>query len=300
MTSRKLKFKRQFSETPLQRQNYWLEKSYLPFHNSDILHLLAYGESTCHPGCQTTFTHPYWSLQLVTQGTGLAQCGRQRRQLSPGNFLLLPPETTCTVSASAGNALERRSLLVANGQCMALMCRKGVLANELVFRLTSAERMAVIYDQVKNEVLTATTADCAQTLSGFIYLILMELISQADHTVAPFNDFRSILKTIDSLPPLSCSLEEVARHHHICVRTLHRLFRQHLHCTPGQYILKMRMENARQLLTQTPHMGIQDVAADVGFRSPSHFIRMFRRQFGLTPKQFQEEQSASSCKGAKA
>ncbi|MBQ6472445.1 MAG: AraC family transcriptional regulator [Victivallales bacterium] len=297
MISRKLKFKRLFSETPQQSQNYWLEKSYLPFHNSDILHLLAYGESTCHPGCQTTFTHPYWSLQLVTQGTGLAQCGRQRRQLAPGTFLLLPPETACTVKASAGNALERRSLLVANGQCMGLLCRKGVLSSELVFRLTSAERVAVFYDQVKKEVLTAATADCAQSLSGFIYLMLMELISQVGRMVAPSNDFRSILKTIDSLPPLACSLGEVARHHHTCVRTLHRLFQQHLHCTPGQYILKMRLENARQLLAQPPPMAIQDVAADVGFRSPSHFIRMFRRQFGQTPKQFQEQQS-TTCQRA--
>ena len=234
---------------------------------------------------------PYWSLQLVTQGTGVLQCGRQRRQISPGNFLLLPPETCCTVKASAENALERRSLLAANGQCMALLCRKGVLSSELVFRLMSPERVAALYDQVKNEVLTATSTDYTQILSGYIYLILMELISQLGHTAAPSNDFRSILKTIDSLPPLSCSLEEVARHHHTCVRTLHRLFRQHLHCTPGQYILKMRLENACQLLTQTPAMVIQDVAADVGFRSASHFIRMFRRQFGLTPKQFQEQKT---------
>lgn len=63
-----------------------------------------------------------------------------------------------------------------------------------------------------------------------------------------------------------------------------RLFKQSTGYSPYQYLIKCRIENAQQLLTQTQQ--IAHVALQVGFASQSQFGRHFKRLTGVTPKQF--------------
>jgi len=50
------------------------------------------------------------------------------------------------------------------------------------------------------------------------------------------------------------------------------------------YLLDYRMELARKLLT-VDNSRIKDVAAQIGYSNPSHFIAVYKRKYGVTPKQ---------------
>ena len=65
-----------------------------------------------------------------------------------------------------------------------------------------------------------------------------------------------------------------------------RLFKQTTGCAPHQYIIRCRVERARQLLLDGPG-NTADVALNVGFCDQSHLTMHFRRAFGVAPKQFQ-------------
>ncbi len=78
------------------------------------------------------------------------------------------------------------------------------------------------------------------------------------------------------------SLEEIARTTGLSRRQIERLFRRHLDCVPKRYYLEMRLRRARELLLQTA-MPIMDVTTTCGFKSPPHFSRCYRSQFGHPP-----------------
>jgi AraC family transcriptional regulator len=61
-----------------------------------------------------------------------------------------------------------------------------------------------------------------------------------------------------------------------------RAFRQHTDATPHQYVIRRRMERAVELLGvgRTP---VGEVAEEVGFSTPSHFVATFRAAMGVTP-----------------
>lgn len=62
--------------------------------------------------------------------------------------------------------------------------------------------------------------------------------------------------------------------------------------TTHQFILTVRLETARTvLLTESPFIRV--LARRVGFKSPSHFAKAFRRQFGVLPSHFRMEQGVS-------
>jgi AraC-like DNA-binding protein len=80
----------------------------------------------------------------------------------------------------------------------------------------------------------------------------------------------------------------VARACKITARYLHHLFTAESE-TVTQYIQRRRLEEcARALLVAAPVRGrlVTEIAFDYGFNSLTHFGRVFRHQFGLTPSEY--------------
>lgn len=65
------------------------------------------------------------------------------------------------------------------------------------------------------------------------------------------------------------------------------LFKQSTGVAPHQYITQCRIDQAKLLLTQRD-LAIADVLLQVGFKSQSHFTRVFRHYTGVTPKAYKQ------------
>ena len=78
-------------------------------------------------------------------------------------------------------------------------------------------------------------------------------------------------------------LKEITELVGISRRHLERLFLAYLNCSPSRFYLKLRLERARQLLTQTP-LSIVEISAVCGFISAPHFSRSYRKHMGRSPK----------------
>ncbi len=66
-----------------------------------------------------------------------------------------------------------------------------------------------------------------------------------------------------------------------------RWFKQSVGTSPYQYVLQRRVERAKALL-QRRELSPAAVALECGFNSQSHLIHHFKKQVGMTPKQYQE------------
>jgi AraC-like DNA-binding protein len=83
-------------------------------------------------------------------------------------------------------------------------------------------------------------------------------------------------------------LAEVARHVGVTEEHLARLFRQEAGVTVGEYLRRLRVEQARNYLTTTER-NLGEIARQVGFSSLTVFTRNFRRETGLTPTEFRRQ-----------
>lgn len=66
-----------------------------------------------------------------------------------------------------------------------------------------------------------------------------------------------------------------------------RMFRRHCHCTPGEYVRRLRVEQAGRELAQDDKP-LAEIALALGFSDQSHFSTTFKRHTGLTPAQFRK------------
>ena len=77
-----------------------------------------------------------------------------------------------------------------------------------------------------------------------------------------------------------------------CLSPYHfqRMFRQAFGHTPMQFLQARRLKAARRLLATTDRP-ITSICFDVGFDSLGSFSWLFRREFGLPPRNFRRQQS---------
>ncbi|MDJ0696592.1 AraC family transcriptional regulator [Mastigocoleus sp. MO_188.B34] len=66
-----------------------------------------------------------------------------------------------------------------------------------------------------------------------------------------------------------------------------KLFKQSMGITPHQYVIKQRIEKAKQLLRQDK-LSVIEVAAECGFSNQSHFAKVFHKNVGITPRAYRK------------
>jgi DNA-binding NtrC family response regulator len=81
-------------------------------------------------------------------------------------------------------------------------------------------------------------------------------------------------------------LEALARQAHVSQSHLSFLFRSGLQMSCKSLLARIRIERAKELLTEDRRQPVTDVALQVGFADLSHFEKCFRREVGLSPRQF--------------
>lgn len=86
-------------------------------------------------------------------------------------------------------------------------------------------------------------------------------------------------------------LSDIAAHVHLTKIYFHNLFKSATGVTTHQHILSKRMERAKKLLVSCEN--IADVAQRCGFGSQSYFNYVFKKETGMTPKQYKKSLSQS-------
>ncbi|MDO4490693.1 MAG: AraC family transcriptional regulator [Lachnospiraceae bacterium] len=139
-----------------------------------------------------------------------------------------------------------------------------------------------------DQILQALERGVAQDhhMSLLIHSILADLADTSDekkqlHLIQPAIDYichhyqEEI--TVEQLSSL-CNVSSVY---------LTRLFRQSLQKAPHEYLQQIRLSNAARLLTETRD-SVESIAEQCGFSGSTHFIRMFRKRYQVTPLKFRK------------
>jgi AraC-like DNA-binding protein len=83
------------------------------------------------------------------------------------------------------------------------------------------------------------------------------------------------------------TVSDIAAAVHVSPFHIARLFRRVLGVSPHQYLIQVRVNSARSLLTAgSGQRSLAEIAAAVGFADQSHLTRHFKRATGVTPSQF--------------
>lgn len=77
---------------------------------------------------------------------------------------------------------------------------------------------------------------------------------------------------------------------------LSSIFKEYYHVSLGDYLIRLRIEQAKELLTGSDLM-IKEIAEKTGYRDAFYFSKAFKKAVGVSPKEFMEEKRCL-CKAA--
>ena len=83
------------------------------------------------------------------------------------------------------------------------------------------------------------------------------------------------------------TLQQIADVVNLSISHLNRLFQQTKGISVYQYVIRCRIDRAKQLLKQKK-LTLAQIASQVGFCDQSHFSRHFKKLIGVTPKVFRQ------------
>ena len=152
-------------------------------------------------------------------------------------------------------------------------------------------------------VLTAQTLtqDEMSHLNRGVAAVLSKGVFTADETLAHIEQALSRSKRLGSEPQRlvrkvmayihehyaePVSRDQLATYAGVSDRHLNRCFMQETGLAPGAYLNRYRIQQARSLLKEN-YCNITEVMGMVGFSDSSYFTRVFRREVGMTPSEFQ-------------
>ena len=134
--------------------------------------------------------------------------------------------------------------------------------------------------------------DTMDTL-GEYHEYTMELMNEYLHDSKDFaNNSRVIIEIVEyinknySNPYLS--LGEIADSVFMTPNYMNGLFKKKFGTTVGQYITNVRIESAKKLIMDRS-IKLSEVAVMVGYNDPGYFTKAFRKNVGMSPKDFREK-----------
>lgn len=101
------------------------------------------------------------------------------------------------------------------------------------------------------------------------------------HNLIQSNIFKNI--TISSLAQ-KCGM---------CTSTFKTTFKRHYGCSPHQWFMAQRMKAVCIALRHTDEP-IKNISHNCGFASPSHMIRLFKANYGVTPTQYRLQKTSNT------
>lgn len=86
------------------------------------------------------------------------------------------------------------------------------------------------------------------------------------------------------------AISDIAVHCNFSVSRLSHIFKQYGNTSITQYLIKMKMTKAADLLRYTTD-NISKIAADLGYNDPNYFTLQFKKYYGVSPKVYRKQKN---------
>jgi AraC family transcriptional regulator, positive regulator of tynA and feaB len=140
-------------------------------------------------------------------------------------------------------------------------------------------------DQAGDKAWAETVSQVVLDLLGLAYRPLQEASSAASAQALQLARARAFIDERICDPELGVS--SIAEALGVSSRYIQMLFASE-GSTPSAYILERRLRLAAERLRRADGRGVTDVAMAVGFNDLTHFGRVFRRRYGVAPRDYRE------------
>lgn len=85
------------------------------------------------------------------------------------------------------------------------------------------------------------------------------------------------------------SLDQIAENMYMSPFYISKIFKAEIGESPIHYLIRIRMEKAKELLEKNETLSVAEIAAMVGYDDAYHFSKLFKKAYGIPPSKLRKE-----------
>lgn len=247
-------------------------------------------------------THDYYEFYLFLEGDLDLEISGHARPLHPGDMVLVPPGVSHHALMHSSDRPYRRFVLWVSQEYAARLLKE---SPDYVFLMQRAATSSRCYYHFHEAEFSSIQSRLIRLLEEFhsnrygrnaaIYLALNDLllymnriIYEREHPVVSGSGdlMQEITLFIDEHLTEDLSLDVLADHVCLSKYYIAHYFKDNLGISIHQYITKKRLQSCSEAIAAGSD--ITRTFDEYGFRDYSSFYRMFRKEYGMSPREYQE------------
>lgn len=290
------------TEQRAERENARHGDIFLPVNSYHCLVPVTYRELTLH-------WHEEMEITLIREGTSDYRVGQQPFRAQEGDIILIPPYCTHSAYEIPGETMISDSLvfhldfLGAQGQDLSASKYLRPLAEGLLQMPEVIRREDPGYELIREAFLKALDSFLERRpfyemrLRGELLQVITLLFEygyvrepeESRNTFANRQQLKNVLQFIADHYREKIRVSDLADLSGFSESYFMSFFKQYVGMSCIQYINHYRVLKAANALEETSQP-VMDIAMDHGFDNISYFNLQFRREFGMTPREFRTRQ----------
>jgi AraC-like DNA-binding protein len=225
------------------------------------------------------FLLEHWSLIFIDCHTEI-YFKESKYELPTGNLCLLPPDT-----ARQFNYKERtchRTIHFTWG------IEEEIKKSDQKLYIWSLAGKSVLFKNLHEHIVDNCLLNPAKAQAAFWHLLweVSDCIKDEGKSIHP--EIKKICAYIENNISSPINVRSILDQSSFSHTHLLRLFKQNFDCSIAAYIRSRRMNIAKYLLINSK-MQVKEIALESGFQDLQHFNKVFRREFGMSPRAFRAE-----------
>lgn len=225
-----------------------------------------------------------WLLLLTMEGCGYLCMEGREHLLGAGSAAILAPEQAREYGVPPGGSWEFY-WIHCGGICEPMLEHLRA-ARPAVFPMGARQReIAAAIEELlllKNRQAPQFEAHASRIVGQVLHELLL---GYQPGRSAPREAVRQLMSRLETGYGQPLSLKAISSELYLNPTHLTRLFKAQTGVTPQEYLKRVRIMKAKEMLRYT-EWSVGEIAQRVGFTHPSNFIHQFRRAEGVTPAQY--------------
>ncbi|CAM2154687.1 AraC-type DNA-binding protein [Pararobbsia alpina] len=251
--------------------------------------------------------HPEYEIQLIVATTGKMFVGDHIGRFAPGNLVLMGPNLphNWVSDVPEGEVIEQRNLVVQFGQDFVARCMESFPELRQAEALLASSRRGVSFGEHTSEIVKPLFFQLIDARGVRRIALFMSILAalmdardieylaspayQPDPTAFGATRISHALSFIGQNLASELRESDLAQLSGQSVSAFSRYFRRHTGMTFVQYVNRLRIDLACELLTDS-ELSVTDICFKAGFNTLSNFNQRFLLTKGMAPSEFRRNQ----------
>lgn len=262
--------------------------NYYQYGEYDVdLALVECGYEKCDPRHYWMGRKGFHIIHVISSGKGVLEVEGRRYELHAGDGFYIAPDQEVKYTADEQEPWEYRWIGFMGTRAV-IALNSISLPDTTVFRVDDLQRVCELLQKIYEHISRMTEQGKMMAL-GYLHFFLawlMEAYGEKKKLASNSQELVNLAtEMIHEYYAGNFGVQDLCKRVNVTRSYLYKLFMRYYKISPSSFLLKFRLEKAREILA-SQRCTIDSVVERTGFSSHTYFTKCFRQAYGITPREY--------------